>query len=204
MNLLNQSREMKTEVETFVIEETAELIYDNEKLDQWNKHVAELGLVGQTKLVKPEKSPIPFLSMNQSLINICECLCPRKVKIEEYNVTPIPVEILDLVALSKREKYFDEVQIWYDEKSPDPFCVGSMQRPGSAYNWDKVYYLLGKWGDVKQSFEELKARATERYKAMKTHQLNKTITDASRELEDIDAICYSKMEGNGDGLNLPF
>ena len=44
---------MKTVVETFVIEETQELIYDNEKLDKWNKYVEELGLTGQTKIITP-------------------------------------------------------------------------------------------------------------------------------------------------------
>lgn len=196
---------MKTEVEIFVIEETAELIYDGEKLDQWNKHVAELGLVGQTQITKPEKSPIPFLYMNQSLVNIAECLCPNKVKVTEYNATPIPVEILDLVALSKRENYFEEIQIWYDEKSPDPFCIGSIKRPGSSYSWDKVYYMLGKWGDVKRPFEELKEIAIARFKNLKTLRLKRTIKDAERELEDLDITAQNAMNGNfSTGLDLPF
>lgn len=126
-NLKNNSNEMKTEVETFIIEETAELIYDDEKLVKYNDLVNELGLKGQTQIIKPEKSPIPFLHMNQSLVRVFETLCPRKVNIEDYNCTPIPVEILELVALSKREEYFDQIQIWYDDKTPDPACIGIKQ-----------------------------------------------------------------------------
>ena len=37
MELSKNSEEMKTVVETFVIEETAPLIYDNDKLEKWNQ-----------------------------------------------------------------------------------------------------------------------------------------------------------------------
>ncbi|MFA5234148.1 MAG: hypothetical protein WC390_07095 [Sulfurimonas sp.] len=46
MELNKNSNEMKTIVETFIIEETAELIYDNDKLDKWNELVDTLGLQG--------------------------------------------------------------------------------------------------------------------------------------------------------------
>ena len=42
MQLQNNSSEMKTVVETFIIEETADLIYDNEQLDKWNELVDKL------------------------------------------------------------------------------------------------------------------------------------------------------------------
>ena len=44
--LKNNSEEMKTVVEPFVIEETQELIYDNEKLNQWNKLVSTSPVMG--------------------------------------------------------------------------------------------------------------------------------------------------------------
>lgn len=123
--LKNNSTEMGTIVETFIIEETASLIYDNEDLDKWNKYVEELGLVGQKKISTKEKSPIPFMHLKTGLKNVFETLCPRKVDFTEYNVTPIPLEILDLIALSKKEEYFNKgIQIWYDEVTPDPVCVG--------------------------------------------------------------------------------
>lgn len=49
MKAIINSADTKTIVETFVIEETQELIYDNEKLDNWNTMVKDLGLNGQTK-----------------------------------------------------------------------------------------------------------------------------------------------------------
>jgi len=222
MEFLNNSNEMKTVVETFVIEETASLIYDNEQLDNWNKMVKDLGLKGQTSIQVEDKSPIPFMHIKKSLENVFECLCPRKVEIEEYNVTPIPLEILDLVALSKRESYFNKVQIWYDDKSPDPVCVGiighwyeptwysnsnkdlSEQKftskeeainagANNPYFTETAKYLLGKWADVKHSFEELKEMATKRYVAEQGNQFRKTIKDAQRNLDDLETSAFDKF-----------
>ena len=47
------------------------------------------------------------------------------VEVQDYNLTPIPLEILDLVALSIKEEYFDRIMIYYDDKSPDPACIAA-------------------------------------------------------------------------------
>lgn len=229
MELQNNSNEMKTAVETFVIEETASLIYDNEQLDKWNDLVKDLGLKGQTKIVAPTKSPIPFMFIKTGMKNVFETLCPRKVDVSEYDVTHIPVEILDLVALSKREDYFTKVEIWYDDKNPDPLCVGIvgkyiLHKKGTHsqigkdefktraealtfikengiedaqpydYSWNSAkHYLLGKWSDVKHSFEELKEMATKRYIAEKGNYYRKQIKEAQRGLDDLETEAFEKF-----------
>ena len=218
MKLKNNSPEMKTVIETFVIEETAELIYDNKKLNKWNNLVNTLGLTGQSKIVKPEKSPIPFMFIKKSMENVFRTLCPRVVKVCEYDVTPIPVEILDLVSLSVRENYFKEIQIWYDEKSPDPLCVGKTCNyygyingswnsndmvkketkqevkdiigDFSVYETDEKFYLLGKWADVKHSFDDLKQMATKRFIAQKGNEYRKQIKEAKRSLDDLETEAF--------------
>ena len=145
----NNSNEMRTVVETFVIEESAELIYDGEALDNWNKLVEELGLQGQTQIVKKEKSPIPFMHLKKNLVEVFGTLCPCKTDVKEYKVTPIPLEILRLVSLSVNEKYFDAIQIWYDDKTPDPVCIGIKAE----------WYALnekGNWGKSFPTKEEAK------------------------------------------------
>lgn len=64
------------------------------------------------------------MHLKTSYVNICQQLCPSKIEVQKYNLTPIPVQILDLVALSFKENYFTKIEIWYDEKSPDPFAIG--------------------------------------------------------------------------------
>lgn len=220
--LKNNSEQMKTVVETFIIEETASLIYDNEQLETWNKHVSDLGLTGQMNIVQKDKSPIPFMFMNQSTKAVFETLCPRKVAVESYNITPIPVEILNLIALSKKECYFDSVQIWYDDKTPDPACIGINKRFGtsgnynfktqkeaevelktslSQYNYEEKYYLLGKWADVKQPFEELKERAIKRFKQQEVNTAQSQIKFYERKLQDIDIEAVTKF--GISGINNP-
>ena len=217
MELTNNSNEMAAVVETFVVEETAELIYDVEKLEKWNNLVGQLGLVGQAKVVKPEKSPVPFMPMNQSLQNVFEVLCSVKVDVENYETTPIPVEILDLIALSKREGYFKKIQIWYDDKQKDPVCVGMIgsysgywgdpQATGhfnskeefeaaggkSGYWHWNAHYLLGRWADVKRSFAELRKMAMERFKGDEENSIKEDIKKLTRKLEDLDSDAYKKF-----------
>lgn len=208
------SASMKTEVELYIIEETQELIYDNEKLDQWNKHVAELGLTGQTKIQAKDKSPVPFLHMKQSHIAVFSQLCPCKVDIKDYDKTPIPVEILDLAALSVKEQYFNKIEIWYDDKAPDPACIGIM---GNWVVYDRAWsvigkpeteeeaksfkskpdyythtfntagiYLIGRWADVKQSLEELATKAKKLFIASEKSRIEQNIREQQRKLEDQD------------------
>lgn len=220
--LNNNSNEMKTSVETFLIEETVELIYDNEKLEKWNELVDKLNLGGQTRIVAKDKSPIPFMNLNQSMVNVFKTLCPRQVDVTDYDVTPIPVEILDLISLSVKEDYFNKIEIWYDEKSPDPACVGTTgyfyqstwydDRDRSLdnkkfrtkqecidagcknvnFSEDKKY-LLGKWADVKHSFEKLKEMAIKRYKIEQGHEYKKRIKEAQRELDDLDVKAFERF-----------
>ena len=220
----NNHESMKTIVETFLTEETIDLIYDNERLDKWNTYVEELGLQGQTKIVKKEKSPIPFMHLKTSYVNICKILCPAEVDIKNYNISPIPIEILDLVSLSIKEKYFDKILVWYDDKSPDPFVVGmnhtsyySQKDSGGLatsfptyeqalehqrengwfkkqpYGIGGIYYLIGKWADVKRSWNELKQIAIERFTAEKSNEYHKAIRDAKRGLEDIETEAFDKF-----------
>ena len=197
--------QMKTLVETFLIEETTDLIYDVDKLEKWHSHVTELGLTGQTQIVKPNKSPIPFMHMKQEVVNMFKVLCPATVAVNEYSLTPIPLEILDLVALSKNEKYFDMIQIWFDNKSPDPLCVGltyqNEEDRVKGYSWRMNHYLIGKWYDVKQSFEELKERAAKRYKAQERNRLEQQIVTYQRDLEDLDR---KTIDFLGTDTSLPF
>ena len=128
MNLENNSKELEgLIVETFIENDLAALIYDGEKLQQWNDKITELELEGQKKTLTKDKSPIPFMYLKTTMVNVFRTICPREDYVEIYDTTPIPLEILELVGLSKKEDYFSEVMIWYDEKSKDPACIGIVQ-----------------------------------------------------------------------------
>lgn len=204
--LNNNHREMKTVVETFVIEETAELIYDNEKLDQWNQLKEELGLTGQQNILKVGKSPVPFQPATKTQMEIIDVLCPKKDDIKSYNLSPIPLEVLELVSLSVKEGYFDKICIHYDAVTPDPFAIGyrwkDEEDKAKGYNWNMQPYLIAKWGDVKQSWDTLKERAASRWLSEESASLVEKLKETQRKIEDIRLTCLKKFGENSETVNL--
>lgn len=204
---------MATVVETFFVEETINLIHDNDALTKWNEKVEELGLHGQREVVKVEKSPIPFLWMNQAMVSTFETLCPRKVLIEDYDKMPIPVEILELVSLSNKEQYFDGMKVWYDEKQKDPVVIGYKMKIGRSFgnSWESEYdqyverYLIGRWADVKASIDQLVKRAKNLFFKSETLRLKQEIRDRQRQIEDLETTVEAKF-GNSMPVtdDLPF
>ena len=136
--------------------------------------------------------------MDETLYNIAETLCPVKVALKDYDEMPIPLEIMELVAMSVREDYFTEIEVWSDSKDKDPFVIGKLKQfyirdhawnrldektvfkteelakkhlktlnkneyvISQEYSAEKSY-LIGKWGDVKESFSVLKKKAYDKY-----------------------------------------
>jgi hypothetical protein len=238
--LKNNHPMMNTEVETFIIEETESLIYDNAQLEKWHSLIEKLNLRGQKQVAKQGLSPIPFLYMNQFTKKVCQTLCPTHVRIDEYDITPIPLPVLDLVALSIKENYFQQIEIWYDEQTPDPFCVGVTgywiseniepdflsdddyeeskrfqskeelnayhESVGESNRWSHFeadrYYLIAKWGDVKQSFEELTERAKARHKEQLITNIQRDISSAQLRLANVDKDCAAYF--TIDDSDLPF
>lgn len=124
MELTKNAKEMATVVETYLEPKVVNLIHDNDDLDRYNNLIKELGMNGQQNVTRPLKSPIPFRYMNTSYVNIAKELCPRRVEFKLYDKSPIPLEILSLIKLAVDENYFEIIEIWYDEKTPDPFAIG--------------------------------------------------------------------------------
>ena len=206
---MTNNESMATVVETFYIEETTNLIHDAEALQKWNEKVVELGLQGQTEVVTAEKSPIPFLWMNESIVKTFEVLCPTKVDVTKYNKTPIPVELLETISLCFKEEYFDGIKIWYNEREKDPVVIGYKMKDGKSYSdsWEAEYYgqkyLIGRWADVKASLDTLIDRAKKLFFHSETLRLNKEIRDRQREVEDLENTIENTF-GGMPSTNLPF
>lgn len=169
-------------VQTFLVEETKELIYDADKQEEWKKKCEELGLTEQLNLAAPDKSPIPFEHMNTVSIRVYETLCPEKVEFKKYRKTSIPLEVLGLIHLSVNEGYFDEIQIWYDDKTPDPLAVG-VKKDGEWGN--REFYLMARWGDALKPFEKLKETAIKRYTHSAKIALQKRISEYNAKLSEV-------------------
>lgn len=202
---------MATVVETFFIEETVNLIHDGDALAKWNEKVTELGLEGQREVVAIDKSPIPFLWMNQAVIATFETLCPTKVSINEYSKQPIPVELLETVSLCVKENYFDGIKVWYNDKQKDPVLVGYKMKDGKSFgnNWESDYYseryLIGRWADVKASLDSLIQRAKAVFISAQKTELSMMIKQQQRMLEDVELNAEVKFGGGMPSTpGLPF
>lgn len=158
---------IKTMVETFVVPEHTPLISDSEELKKWHDKVAELGLKGQSQLADGTASPVPFEHMNRGMENMFKVLCPRSYKLNDFNKTPIPLEVLGLIELAQKEGHFDKIEIWCDDTQPDPIAVGKRFNNAadrkSGYDWNMDKYLIARWGDEIVPWEQLVDKAKKRW-----------------------------------------
>lgn len=144
-------------IQSFIVEESKELIYDSDKIQEWKEKCEELGLAQQLALANHEKSPIPFECMNTVSLRVYETLCPAREDYKLYHKTTIPLQVLSLIALSEKEGYFSRIEIWFDDKTPDPIAVGFIKDG----EWASKQYAIARWGDVLRPFDELKTKAVE-------------------------------------------
>lgn len=169
-------------IQSFLVEETKELIYDSDKIQEWKQKCEELGLSEQLALAEPNKSPIPFEHMNTVSNRVYSTLCPQKIDYRKYNKTTIPLEVLSLIALAEKEQYFNEVEIWYDDKTPDPLAVGILKKD----SWNRDYFIIASWGDVLRPFEELKETAIKVYKNSSLLSLKRNLAETNQKIANID------------------
>lgn len=146
-----------TQVQIYMLEENKELIYDNDQLTEFNALVSELGL--QCNNVKDdEKSPIPYMWLDEATLRAFKILCPKIDPIKDYRFE-IPLEVLRNVKLSETEKYFDWIEVWSNSKDPDPFAIGRVYKTPNdrdkKYTWNASHYLIGRWGAENKEINEL-------------------------------------------------
>jgi hypothetical protein len=126
-------------VQIYQNEELNDVLFQVESLDEWQQIAQELQMDKQLNFVNQATSPNPYPFITESMNRIFSTLCPTKVDFKAYDKTPIPLEVMKQIAFSVREKHFVDIQIWYDDKTPDPFVVGTTQE---HYVYDKSYNRL--------------------------------------------------------------
>jgi hypothetical protein len=149
---------MATEI--YLQPELEELVTDPDKKQTWENKILELELEGQVSLTQnsQKSSASPYTHMNEHIKNVFEVLCPTKVKVEKYNKTQIPIDVLSHLALCKQEGYFTKMEIWYDNINPDPILVGYITDSYSS----SIIHLVARWGDEIVPFELLVDKAVAR------------------------------------------
>lgn len=153
-------------VETFKNKELESSIFDLEVQDEWKELAESLGLKTQLAFVKNSKSPLPYPWINTSMNNIFSTLCPRTIEFTKYDKTPIPIDVLREASFCKHEKYFNKMEVWYNDNDPDPFLIGVLTMYKTYYkdakgdtkstdyeflNEDEINSFVGSVGGVKDS-----------------------------------------------------
>jgi len=181
---------MKTVIETFLMEDTENLVLESDDLKEWTEKCKELELDGQLSLTENDKSPIPYMYMNKSMVKVFETHCPMKKLVEAFKEMPIPLEVLSHIALSRQEGYFDRIEIWFDDKSPDPVAVGT-----KGDDWNGSKYLIGRWGAEKMNFESLKELARVRWMNEQTVKTKARIAELQHQINTMDTLSHQFIGG---------
>lgn len=212
-------------VELFFEKELADISFDVEKLDEWKELAATLGMESQLALSKGDKSPIPYPYMNENMFRVYNTLCPSHKGFKEYNNTTIPLEVMKQIAFSVKENHFNYIEIWANDKEPDPLVVGVVckyfawevkDEKGNRINFvtkeeclahpnntkqdcnetDKKHYLIARWGDELRPFKELKEKALNRLIEKYTGELQREITEKTNKLKGITENCLCYLNGS--------
>ena len=121
-----------------------------------------LGLSGQTKMFSKSDDGekvvrFPFREMTKAEFNVYVALCPEKKKVEEYEGSPIPRRVLELVKTVRDTSYLNRCEVWSAESAEvkDPVLVGVR----GLNSYSEKYYILARWGAELLPFEQLSEKA---------------------------------------------
>lgn len=175
-------------IQEFMIDEARDIAEIPERGEQWSKLVEDLGLEGQRQLcsVSPE-SPIPFPAMNKEMVRVYETLCPVKRVVKDYNKTAIPIRVLEIAGFCVMKEYFGKIEVWYDDKEPDPILVG-------CDGEDK--YILARWAAEIEEYAVLRRKAIERKAAEMIMKLEKNKQECMNAVTNVNNLTAQWMTGD--------
>jgi hypothetical protein len=91
--------------------------------------------------------------------NIMRTLCPCAVGYKEYGCSTIPTDVLMEIKKCVDNGWYSEIQVMYDNKTPDPFVVGINK---DSNGWQIDRHLIARWGAELIPFEMLESKAIDR------------------------------------------
>ena len=189
-------------VEIYLEPELLEMVGSEEVTAEWKQLAEELGMEGQLKLITPksseenDKNPSPYVHMNKKAENVFAILCPEVVDYKKYDKSTIPREVLKEIALAEKEKFFDQICIWYDDASPDPLVVGYIK----VGTYEYVKHMIARFGDEVLPFEVLERKAIDRLKKRITDKLKATLASIDTKVDGF----FNPARYNDDNLNIDF
>lgn len=162
------------------IEPELENLHENS--GEWEQLCTGLGLQKQLKKAgKVENVGNPYMKLDHRTEMAYEMLCPRKELYTDYAASTLPLEVLQEIHRCKENEWFARIEIWYDDKSPDPFLIGYDSKKADANK-----FLIAQWGDESLPFEQLLEKAINRFIEAYLRALNRLIADCEWRKQDIE------------------
>ena len=141
--------------------------------------IESLGLGGQQRLIRGDegkpKKLMPYRLMTADEQGVYRTICPRRVSLEEYADSAIPLRVLQVAAHAK--DFFAGIEVWAAESThiKDPVLVGCP----TSETWRQERFILARWGAELEPFEKLVAKAAEVIRL----KLQRALEDAMDEVE---------------------
>lgn len=145
---------MAVQVETFeVIESTFD---DVENRSECLSIIEGSGLEGQKSLLSGDTEQVcPYRKMTKEELFVYETILSEKTDIKKFAEGPIPLRVLQVYSHAGSLQFFTSFSVWHCPNADikDPILVG--ERQIGEYSWNKERYILARWGEVLEPFQEL-------------------------------------------------
>lgn len=187
------------QVETYEVEEinsseAATMAADAEAMEL----IEKLGLSGQKALSNPETcTRQPYRLLTTLETNTCSVLFPEHTRLENYAQGPIPLRVLQVAAHAKETGLFKHLEVWHPANpyDKDPVLIGIATDPRPHWDWNSVPFLLARWGDALQSWDELAEKARKIWIVRMEAKLKALQLKAGNDLARLEAIAAEGFSG---------
>ena len=177
------------------IEPELETLHENS--EEWEQICTGLGLQKQLKKKgKVEKVGNPYMKLDPRTERVCQMLCPRRELYTDYEAGTLPLEALQEIHRCQENEWFPKIEVWYDDKSPDPFLIGC-----DSKKWEANKFLIARWGDELLPFDQLVDKAINRYREAYKRALTRLIMDCEYRKQDIEGEIRTYIDLGERGLS---
>jgi hypothetical protein len=148
--------------------------------------IESLGLIGQKELINPDKTnKFPYRKMTAEESFVYGLLLPKNCIIEEFKESQIPLRVLQIYAHAKTLEFFTSFEVLFSPNSDekDPVLIGKKQGNSS---WEFQRFLLARWGEVLEPFEELKIKVMKIYREQLKGKYTEAFQEAKSKLASLE------------------
>lgn len=177
------------QVETF--EQTEQMVDEDgtvsvEDRDRALEIVERLELGGQQSLIKGDdnkRTLCPYREMTAIEKAVYETLCPRRMKLKEFDGGPIPLRVLE--AAEECKDHFDELWVWSTSTAIDPVLVGTKSHKTYS-NVVASWWIIARWGDELKPFGDMLDDAYRQCKSGLVRACKSTMIKLKAKLDELD------------------